>query len=142
MIKEHCILGGEENGGIFYAPHQSVRDGAMAAALLAQIIATTNKPLNELFNELPKYHQLKEKVNCPNYLKENVMKFISTTVEASEILTLDGVKLIFPEGWILIRPSGTEPIFRIFVESKSKNDVKQLMNKGLKIVKEAIQKNN
>lgn len=140
MIQENCILGGEENGGIFYAPHQSVRDGPMAAALMAQILANTTKSFVDLINELPKYHQSKEKITCPNHLKEKIMGEILATAQASEIITIDGVKLIYPEGWILIRPSGTEPIFRIFVETKLKINVSKLMDKGLNIVKKAIKK--
>jgi phosphomannomutase/phosphoglucomutase len=139
MIQEKNILGGEENGGLFFSPHQSVRDGPMAAALMAEIIAQSDTSLSELADELPKYHQKKDRIKCPNSLKKKVMDFVIENVqEKAEILTIDGIKLIFPDSWILIRPSGTEPIFRIFVEAKSAERADTMMDKGLKIVNEAI----
>ena len=139
MIQEKNLLGGEENGGLFFSPHQSVRDGPMAAALMAEIIAQSDTSLSELANELPKYHQKKDKIKCPNSLKEKVMDFVIDNVqEKAEILTIDGIKLIYSDSWILIRPSGTEPIFRIFVEAKSVEKADAMMDKGLKIVNKAI----
>jgi phosphomannomutase/phosphoglucomutase len=140
MIADNCILGGEENGGLFYAPHQSVRDGMMAAALMANILAETQEPLSSLISKLPQYHQIKEKINCPNTMKERVMAYIQNNVQADEIITLDGVKLIFTEGWILIRPSGTEPIFRIFVEARNEEQAERLLKQGLDLVNQALQK--
>ena len=139
MLQEEALLGGEENGGLFYAPHQSVRDGPMAAALMAEIIAQTDTNLSKLADELPKYYQKKDKIGCPDTLKEIVMEFIIQNMqEEVEILTIDGIKLIYPDSWILIRPSGTEPIFRIFVEAKSAAKADNMMEEGLKIVNRAI----
>jgi phosphomannomutase/phosphoglucomutase len=139
MIQESNILGGEENGGLFYAPHQSVRDGPMAAALMADIIAQSGVSLSELANKLPKYYQKKDKIECPNSLKKKVMDYVINNVQDNvEILTIDGIKLIYPDGWILIRPSGTEPIFRIFVEAKTTNRAKKMIEEGLKMVNRAM----
>jgi phosphomannomutase/phosphoglucomutase len=139
MIQEKSLLGGEENGGLFFAPHQSVRDGPMAAALMAEIISQSDISLSELANELPKYHQKKDKIKCPNSIKKKVMDFVTENIQENvEILTIDGVKLIYPDSWILIRPSGTEPIFRIFAEAKSAEEANAMLEKGLKIVKKAI----
>ncbi len=140
MTADNCILGGEENGGLFYAPHQSVRDGMMASALMANIIAESQETLSNLIAELPQYYQLKEKINCQNNLKTKVMEHIQTNVQADEIITIDGVKLIFTDGWILIRPSGTESIFRIFVEAKSNEESENLLKQGLSLVNQALQK--
>ncbi len=141
MIESKSMLGGEENGGLFYAPHQCVRDGAMAAALMANIIAETNRTLSELEKELPKYHQKKEKIKCSDFLKEKVMSYIENNVPKEvEVNTIDGLKLIYPAGWILIRPSGTEPIFRIFVESNTEKDTNEKMKKGITLVNNAVEK--
>ena len=139
MKEIDSVLGGEENGGIFYAPHQYVRDGSMAAALMAEILTQTNKSFSKLVEELPQYYQKKDSIQCPYKLKEGVMDYVKNNVqEASEMLTIDGVKLIYPDSWILIRPSGTEPIFRIFVEAKTHNKAEKMLEDGLRIVKEAL----
>ncbi len=141
MIEKDCILGGEENGGLFYGPHQSVRDGMMAAALMAEILSNSEKRLNNMLSEFPHYFQRKSKLRCSDNIKEDVMQFIVNNAEkAEEIITIDGIKLIYSDGWILIRPSGTEPIFRIFVEAKIAEKADILMKKGLELVKKAIEK--
>ena len=141
MIEEGCILGGEENGGLFYGPHQSVRDGVMATALMAEIIANSDKKLNDLLDEFPKYYQKKHKIECPERIKSEVMTDIVKNVEnAQDIITIDGIKLFFEDGWTLIRPSGTEPIFRIFVEANTFDKSDTLMKKGIKLVSSSINK--
>ena len=140
MIADNCIIGGEENGGLFYAPHQSVRDGVMAAALMANILAESKDSMSSLILKLPQYYQAKEKIYCPDNMKESVMEHINNNVQADEIISIDGVKLIYANGWILIRPSGTEPIFRIFVESADNEKVKKLLKQGLNLVNQALEK--
>lgn len=141
MIENRCILGGEENGGLFYGPHQSVRDGMMAAALMAEILANSEKQLSRLLGEFPQYFQKKTKIACEENIKEEVMQEIVKNVEeVEEIITIDGVKLLFSDGWALVRPSGTEPIFRIFVEAQTAERADLLMKNGLKLVRNAIDK--
>lgn len=138
MISEDAIIGGEENGGLFYAPHQSVRDGPMAAALMAEILSETKEQLSTLFEQLPKYYQLKDKIHCDNHLKKKVMDYVKENAPvANEIITIDGIKLIYEDGWVLIRPSGTEPIFRIFVEAINKQKAEELMSKGKQVLLDA-----
>ncbi len=134
-------MGGEENGGLFYGLHQSVRDGAMAAALMANILAETEKTFSDLVLELPEYFQKKNKLSCPNELKKRAMDHIVATVpENVEIISMDGVKLIYDEGWVLIRPSGTEPIFRVFAEAKTEKNASDIMTKGMRLVQDALQR--
>ncbi|HUK85922.1 MAG TPA: phosphoglucosamine mutase [Candidatus Acidoferrum sp.] len=131
-------LGGEENGGIFYGPHQAVRDGAMTTALLLDIMAQTGKKLSALVAEQPQYFIEKGKIDCPDEKKESLLKKIIEQVKSENINTLDGVKIWFSDNSaILIRPSGTEPVFRLYAEAKNQE-------KALKLVKDytlMLQKN-
>ncbi|NWG10597.1 phosphoglucosamine mutase [Candidatus Bathyarchaeota archaeon] len=137
MKKMKTKLGGEENGGIFYGPHQSVRDGAMATALVLNIMAKTNKKLSQLIGELPKYFIEKGKVECPENLKEKALEKLAEQMKGFNISTIDGVKVWFKDrSAILIRPSGTEPIYRLYAEAKNEQKAKQLVNKySLKLEK-------
>ncbi|KPV62322.1 MAG: putative phosphoglucosamine mutase [Candidatus Bathyarchaeota archaeon BA1] len=128
MKKLNAKLGGEENGGIFYAPHQPVRDGAMATALILDVMAKTGKKLSELLAELPLYYIEKDRLECPDDLKERALKeFIEKTKDMT-IDTIDGAKIWFPDtSSILIRPSGTEPIYRFYAEGKTRNRAAQLI---------------
>lgn len=137
MKKLKAKLGGEENGGIFYGPHLAVRDGAMATALILDIMATSNQKLSKLVGTLPKYYIEKGKIECPENRKEAVLKELTEQVKSLNVSTIDGVKIWFKGGSsILIRPSGTEPIYRLYAEAKTSQKALQLVNEySLKLKK-------
>jgi phosphomannomutase/phosphoglucomutase len=111
----------------------------MAAALMCEILANSDRKLNKLLGEFPTYYQRKTKIECPDALKEDVMQNILNNVEETEdIITIDGIKLLFSDGWMLIRPSGTEPIFRIFVEASNLEKADILMKQGIELVSSAV----
>jgi phosphomannomutase/phosphoglucomutase len=113
-------LGGEENGGVFYGPHQAVRDGAMTTALILNIMAETGEKLSKLIAEQPQYFLEKGKVACPEEKKEKVLEKLCEQVQGLSTTTIDGVKIWFEDkSAILVRPSGTEPIYRLYAEAKS-----------------------
>ena len=128
MKKVKAKLGGEENGGIFYGPHQPVRDGAMSTALILDIMAKTGQKLSELLGELPAYYLQKGKVECDDNLKEKVLQKLIEQTKGLKTNTLDGVKIWFEDkSSILIRPSGTEPIYRLYAEAKTEKKAAQLV---------------
>ena len=130
MKKLKTKLGGEENGGVFYGPHQPVRDGAMTTALVLNIMAKTGKKLSRLLEELPQFFIEKDKIECPNSLKEPVFKAFAESVKNLNRDTTDGVKLWFEDkSSILVRPSGTEPIYRFYAEAKTSQRAAQLIKK-------------
>lgn len=135
MKKINAKLGGEENGGIFYGPHLAVRDGGMATALILNIMAEEEQKLSELLEKLPKYFIEKDKVNCPETLKPEVLKRLIEDAAGQNMNTVDGVKVWFEDGSsILIRPSGTEPLYRLYAEAKTEEKAKELIQKyGMKI---------
>jgi phosphomannomutase/phosphoglucomutase len=120
MKKVKAKLGGEENGGVFYGPHQAVRDGAMTTALILGIMAKTGEKLSELIAEQPTYFLEKGKVACPEEKKEKVLEELVERVKGANVSTIDGVKIWFEDkSAILVRPSGTEPVYRLYAEAKS-----------------------
>jgi len=130
MKKLKTKLGGEENGGVFYGPHQPVRDGAMTTALILDIMAKTGKKLSRLLDELPQYFIEKDKIECPNNLKEPVLEAFANSIKSINVDRTDGVKLIFDDkSSILIRPSGTEPIYRFYSEGKTRQRATELVKK-------------
>ncbi len=131
-------LGGEENGGVFYPEHQSVRDGAMTAAQIVEIMAIEDKTLSTLVKELPQYFSTKTKVPVPREKKDSLLGKLLELTESEERITLDGVKLVYKEGWILMRPSGTEPLWRCFAEGKTQVDADTLCQKGVHLIQQAV----
>ncbi|MHA2384918.1 MAG: phosphoglucosamine mutase [Candidatus Thorarchaeota archaeon] len=133
-------LGGEENGGIFYPPHQSVRDGAMTAAQVIEIMAVEGKKLSEIVAELPTYFSSKIKVPVPAEKKTAMLDALIGLTEGKDRITIDGVKLMFDDGWTLMRPSGTEPLWRCFSEASTQKRADELASEGRSLIESAIAK--
>ncbi len=139
MVENGIDLGGEETGGILYGPHQPVRDGCMALALILDIMSRRGKPLSALDEELPRYYQAKDRVKCPNESKERVLEALVSKVKAPHVDKVDGVKLIFDDkNWILFRPSGTEPIFRLYAEANTQERADELVAVNKRLIEETV----
>jgi phosphomannomutase/phosphoglucomutase len=130
MKEKHAVFGGEENGGLIFPEFQYCRDSAMSLVKILEILAKEKKSLSELIAEIPSYEIYKTKITCPNEKKERIMNLLEKQMKDNNNVTnvdrTDGVKLYMKDGWVLLRPSGTEPIFRVYVESKEKQRAEQL----------------
>ncbi|MHA1905860.1 MAG: phosphoglucosamine mutase [Candidatus Thorarchaeota archaeon] len=140
VVEINAEFGGEENGGVFYPAHQSVRDGAMTAAQILDVLVLEGKKLSELVASLPQYYSTKIKVPVPAEKKTTLLQSLLELTKDEETITLDGVKIIYDEGWILMRPSGTEPLWRCFTEAKTQETADALGEKGTKLIEAAIEK--
>jgi len=142
MMEKNAVFGGEENGGLIFPEMQYCRDSAMSIAKILEIMAKENKTLSELIDEIPKYEVFKTKMPCPNEIKEIVMKTLAEqTKDDDSVIKVDdtdGVKLYVDDGWVLMRPSGTEPIFRVYSESKDKKRAEELATKYKGLAQEII----
>ena len=131
------LFGGEENGGLIFPDFIYGRDAAMTVAKILEILVKEDKPLSELVAELPVYYQEKLKVECADDLKQEVMTKIADEIKETtdfELDTTDGVKILKDDGWVIIRPSGTEPIFRCFAESDSQEKANEMASWGISLV--------
>ncbi|OEC84437.1 MULTISPECIES: phosphoglucosamine mutase [Methanobacterium] len=128
------LFGGEENGGLIFPDFVYGRDAALSTAKIIEIIAKTGKPLSKLIEELPVYYSEKMKIECPDELKQEVMQKIAEETREFEVDTTDGVKIFKEEGWVIIRPSGTEPIFRCFAEAKTKEEATKMAEWGISLI--------
>lgn len=133
MIADNGIFGGEENGGLIFARHQFCRDGAMGAAAMLENIALNGKLSTQIAN-LPRYYTIKETVMCTEESKPKIIAALPKMIDGN-IDTTDGFKILFDDGWVLIRASGTEPKFRVYSESSSEDNARERMTKYFMIVK-------
>jgi len=143
MLSEDILIGGEESGGISIRGHIPEGDGILMGLLLIELIATTKRSLNELVEELlknvgPAYYQRNDlrlkhpvaKAKMTQHLVENAPDTIAG-VEVKDILTVDGVKyIIADDSWLLIRPSGTEPVLRVYAEGRTQEMVDSMIAFG------------
>ncbi|HPZ81625.1 MAG TPA: phosphoglucosamine mutase, partial [Candidatus Atribacteria bacterium] len=134
------IFGCEENGGMIFPDFVWGRDGAMAAAQILHLMAREDKPLSELLRELPPYYQVKTKLEIDPQKREKILqeveKALAEEKNQKEVITIDGYKVIFEDGsWLLIRFSGTEPLVRVFAESKDRERAENLVKKYLGLIK-------
>ena len=132
MVEVGAVYGGEGNGGIIYPRHQVCRDGAMAAALVLEMLAQTGMKASEIKRMVPTYFNNKTKILVAENLSDTMEKISSQIsrdqkeINVSKIETIDGIKLWFPAGWLLIRPSGTEPMIRVVSEAKTPKTRKKI----------------
>ncbi|MCJ7818070.1 MAG: phosphoglucosamine mutase, partial [Candidatus Thorarchaeota archaeon] len=99
--------------------------------------ALEDKTLSELVSELPTYFNTKVKVQVPQEKKEALLGALLELSKDMNRITLDGVKIIHDDGWILIRPSGTEPIYRCFAEGKTQETADRLSDEGVMLIERA-----
>ena len=135
---EDGLFGGEENGGLIFPDFVYGRDAVMTVAKILETLAKEKKPLSELIKELPNYYSSKRKIECSDDQKEEVMNNIANEIETTTDFKLDltdGVKILKDDGWVIIRPSGTEPIFRCFAESDTQEKADEMTEWGMTLIK-------
>jgi len=138
MLERKVLFGFEENGGCFYSPHLAVRDGAMTTALMLECLASRGMALSRAISfSVSRFFQSKTKLEVDWTKVDAVMKAVEKQAKG-KIERTDGLKIWTDEhSWVLVRPSGTEPIVRIFAESRSQEKVDDLVKKFSKVVKAA-----
>ncbi len=140
MQAEHAVLGGEENGGMIFPRFQLARDGAMAAAAVLDLLAAREEPLDELLKTIPRYTMVKEKLACPVERRAEALEAAAQRLAADSLRVerIDGVKVYRTDGWVLIRPSGTEPLVRVFAEAREPARAHALAAEGIAAIEAAL----
>jgi phosphomannomutase/phosphoglucomutase len=131
MVPTNALIGFEENGGFMYGPHNQVRDGCMTLALMLDLLSTSEKSLSQKINNLPSSYTTKDKVSCSPENAKKLIQILKNEFPNSD--TTDGIKISFnTKNWVMVRPSGTEPIIRIYGEAESQEKLDSLMSEYLK----------
>ncbi len=142
MLEREVLIGGEESGGYSMKGHIPERDGSLAALLILQMMAMRKKPLSQIREELYKkigYHAFRREDSrlTPEKMETVLDKLNSKQVKSiagrkvERTLTIDGFKYFMEDGsWLLLRPSGTEPLFRVYVEAPSDEALDEIMDKA------------
>jgi phosphomannomutase / phosphoglucomutase len=140
MVKRKSIIGLEENGGFMYGKLNEVRDGIMTTALVLDMLALSGQTLSRVFSSLPATFQYKSKFNCPTkQIADEIVGACLKHGNPQKVETLDGAKIwIDEETWIMVRPSGTEPLVRMYAESTDKLLLNSKVEEYSRLIKNKI----
>ena len=130
MKANKAIIGGEGNGGIIYPESHYGRDSLVGTALFLMLMAEKGGTVAELRASYPSYFMSKKKIELtPGLDVDGILVTMADNYKNEEISTIDGVKIDFPENWVHLRKSNTEPIIRIYTEAKSQSEADTLADK-------------
>lgn len=144
MKREGALIGMEETGKNIWPDSILYGDWILSTLKMLEIMAEAQKSLCEIIREFPKFYLRKKTYFCPEKLKHivliKVLEEWKKRGEEAEIVTIDGVRINYPDGsWLLFRPSGTEAVFRIYSESQKLSRVEELENVGSELVNRILQ---
>ncbi len=150
MLQDDVLIGGEESGGISFKGHIPEGDGILMGLLLTEMVAESGVPLDEMVADLlaevgPAHYKRVDLRLARPIVKEQMVKQLAEDapssiggVEISSVNTMDGVKyLLADDSWLLIRPSGTEPVLRVYAEAREPEQVSRLLEFGQSVAKGA-----
>ena len=150
MLQDDVLIGGEESGGISFKGHIPEGDGILMGLLLTEMVAESGVPLDEMVADLlaevgPAHYKRVDLRLARPIVKEQMVKQLAEDapssiggVEISSVNTMDGVKyLLADDSWLLIRPSGTEPVLRVYAEARDPEQVSRLLKFGQSVAEGA-----
>ncbi|HLQ68920.1 MAG TPA: phosphoglucosamine mutase [Gemmatimonadales bacterium] len=129
MIELKAVIGGEGNGGVMYPALHVGRDAPVAGALLLALLARERATVSELVGRAPRYTIVKAKVPRGARL-EQVYEGLRKRFGDAKVDTRDGLRLAWPDRWLHVRPSGTEPVIRLIAEAPTSADAQRLIEEG------------
>lgn len=127
MKQQNAVIGGEGNGGVIFPRINFARDSLVGMALTLHLLAGSGKTVTQLLESLPRYSIVKEKMACPSQRIPDVLRMLRAEFGEFPMDTRDGIKVMLPDGWFLVRSSNTEPIIRIVAEAKSEDQAKEIV---------------
>lgn len=135
IVEKSCLAGGEGNGGVIYPRLHLGRDALVATALIIELLARSGKGILGLVEELPVYVMLKRKAPLPGESElRRVYDRLRDAHPDAAVSELDGLRLDWGDRWLHLRPSGTEPIVRIFAEAPDEDTARGLVDGARKIM--------
>ena len=125
MNELNIAIGGEGNGGVILKEVHLGRDSLVAISMILNLLSSSGKSISDEISNIPKYLMIKDKIHIDSKIDFDSLE---TIFDCNEINKLDGIKFSWPNKWIHIRQSNTEPIIRIFAEASTQDEVDELIN--------------
>ncbi len=135
MKETGAVIGGEGNGGIIYPEIHYGRDALVGVALFLTMMAKSGRKVSEIKAALPQYAIAKNKIQLtPDIDVDAILEAVKKKYASEEITDIDGVKIDFPDSWVHLRKSNTEPIIRIYSEAATMERAEQLADDMKKVI--------
>lgn len=130
MRESGAVIGGEGNGGVILPELHLGRDAPVGAALVLQLLLEEGRPLSALVTDHPRYVIVKDKLDRPKAPLDSVYGALRGAFPEAVPDTQDGLRLAWPDRWVHVRPSGTEPIVRVIAEAPTEADARALVERS------------
>ena len=141
MKEVNAVIGGEGNGGVIYPELHYGRDALVGVALFLTLMAKSGKKVSEIRAALPQYAIAKNKIQLtPDLDVDAILAEVKERFKNEEVTDIDGVKIDFPDSWVHLRKSNTEPIIRIYSEAATMEQADRLANEIKGIINEISSK--
>jgi len=121
MLENDCVIGGEGNGGVIDLRVSPIRDSLVAAALVLQLMAETDKTISRLVDEIGGYCMIKDKFTADEVLASKILESAKARFAEAKLNASDGYRFDFEDAWVHLRLSNTEPVMRVIVEAKNES---------------------
>ena len=139
MKDTNAVIGGEGNGGVIYPASHYGRDSLVGIALFLTYLAKSNKKVSELRATYPNYFMSKQKIELtPDIDTDKLLESVKERFKGEKITDIDGVKIDFPDKWVHLRKSNTEPIIRIYSEAHSPELAQEVGNMIIDLIRSMI----
>ncbi|GAB6012311.1 phosphoglucosamine mutase [Viscerimonas tarda] len=136
MKEKNAIIGGEGNGGVIYPESHYGRDALVGIALFLTHLANEKKTVSQLRATYPQYYIAKQKIELtPDIDVDAILAAVKEKFSSQDVTDIDGVKIDFPEKWVHLRKSNTEPIIRIYSEASTMSDAEKLGAEIIDVIK-------
>ncbi len=142
LIEEKAPMAGEMSGHIFFADRYYGYDDAIyASCRLAEIMSRENRSLSAVASDIPRYHSTPEiRIDCPDAIKFDVVdKMAARFKETHDVVDIDGARILFDEGWGLIRSSNTQPVLVLRFEGKSEEALVSIRDEVVAALREHVE---
>lgn len=137
MKKNNAVIGGEGNGGIIYPDSHYGRDSLVGIALFLSHMAHEKKKVSEIRASYPPYFIAKQKVDLTAGIDvDAILESVKKKYASETITDIDGVKIDFPDKWVHLRKSNTEPIIRVYSEAHTMQEAEEIGGEVMAVIKE------
>ncbi len=139
MKETSAVIGGEGNGGVIYPASHYGRDALVGVALFLSHYVAESKTMTALKKDYPPYFISKNKITLsPGMDVDAILQDLKQKYAGEKVTDIDGVKIDFPQGWVHLRKSNTEPIIRIYSEAPDETSANRLVEEVIAVAKELM----